>query len=163
MAKIEFHHKFIEQLKRHEGLKLRTYVCPEGKLTIGYGHNLTDNPVWGLQRGDKISAKQAEDLLLRDVKIIARELDEKIPWWRTFNEARQAVVLNMSFNMGVSGLMKFQKMLTALQHKDYDTASDEMIDSEWFEQVGVRSAELVDQMRNGKWELRNDAEVFEGV
>lgn len=152
MAKIEFHQKCIEQLKRHEGLKLHTYVCPSGKLTIGYGHNLTDNPVWGLQRGDKVSARQAEDLLKRDMVAVARELDGKIPWWRSFNEPRQATILNLAFNMGVSGLMEFQKMLAALRQADYGKASEEMIDSAWYGQVGVRADELVKQMRTGEWE-----------
>lgn len=151
MAKIEFNTRFMEQLKRHEGLELRTYVCTEGKLTIGYGHNLTDDPVWGLQRGDKISAKQAEDLLLRDIRVKARELDASIPWWRTLNEPRQGVILNMAFNMGVAGLLEFKDMLAALRQGDYETAAHEMIDSDWFGQVGVRSEELVNQMRRGEW------------
>lgn len=154
MAKIEFHPMFMAQLKRHEGLELRTYVCPAGKLTIGYGHNLTDDPVWGLQRGDKISARQAEELLQRDVRRAARELDEKLPWWRSLCEARQAVLLNMAFNLGVHGLLAFSRMLMALRQKDYKGASFEMIDSDWHEQVGVRSEELIRQMRTGQWEYR---------
>lgn len=151
MAKIEFNTRFVEQLKVHEGLELRTYVCTEGKLTIGYGHNLTDDPVWGLQRGDKISAKQAEDLLLRDIRVKALELDTKISWWRTLNEPRQAVILNMAFNMGVASLMNFKNMLAALRQGDYETAAHEMIDSSWFGQVGSRAEELVMQMRKGEW------------
>jgi lysozyme len=154
MAKIEFHPKFLEQIKRHEGLALRSYMCPAGKLSIGYGHNLTDDPVWGLQRGDKISLRQAEELLQRDVRKAARELDTKIPWWRSLCEPRQAVILNMAFNMGVGGVLGFSRMLAALCHEDYTAASYEMIDSDWHEQVGVRSEELARQMRNGTWETR---------
>jgi len=29
-----------EQLVRHEGLRLKAYRCPAGKLTIGIGRNL---------------------------------------------------------------------------------------------------------------------------
>ena len=32
----------IEQLKRHEGLKLKPYKCTADKLTIGVGRNLED-------------------------------------------------------------------------------------------------------------------------
>lgn len=32
--------KSFELIKLHEGLRLKPYKCPAGKLTIGYGLNL---------------------------------------------------------------------------------------------------------------------------
>jgi len=32
--------RILEQLVRHEGLRLKAYRCTTGKLTIGYGRNL---------------------------------------------------------------------------------------------------------------------------
>ena len=37
--------RLTETLIRHEGLRLEPYRCTEGKLTIGVGHNLDDNPI----------------------------------------------------------------------------------------------------------------------
>ena len=34
--------KLIEQLKIHEGMKLKPYLCTSKKLTIGIGRNLDD-------------------------------------------------------------------------------------------------------------------------
>ena len=36
---------FIDRIKSHEGLSLAPYTDSVGKLTIGYGRNLTDNGV----------------------------------------------------------------------------------------------------------------------
>ncbi|WP_041279255.1 glycoside hydrolase family protein [Desulfobacula toluolica] len=35
----DFHEKLTEQLTKHEGLRLKPYHCPAGKLTIGIGRN----------------------------------------------------------------------------------------------------------------------------
>jgi lysozyme len=35
-----FKENMIRQLTRHEGLRLKPYLCPAGKLTIGIGRNL---------------------------------------------------------------------------------------------------------------------------
>ena len=37
--------KIADQLIRHEGLRLKPYHCPAGKLTIGVGRNLEDKGI----------------------------------------------------------------------------------------------------------------------
>ena len=46
-AMIEKDERFLSQLKAHEGLRLFAYVCPAGRLTIGWGHNCEASPVDG--------------------------------------------------------------------------------------------------------------------
>ena len=149
--KIEHHWRFLEQLERHEGLSLTTYYCPAGRLTIGYGHNLEAWPVHGLGEGSTITEKEAEALLMDDAERVADELDRRIPWWRELGEARQAVILNMGFNLGIGGLMGFSKMLAACERGHFVRAVKEMGDSRWARQVGRRALELMDQMLNGVW------------
>jgi len=43
-------------------------------------------------------------------------------------------------------------LLGALEVNDYETAADEMIDSRWFTQVGLRGLELSEQLRTGQWQ-----------
>lgn len=150
--KIECSEQFIDQIKRHEGLRLRTYRCPSGKLTIGWGHNLTDNPVWGLQKGDKISMATAERLLENDIYSTGRQLDERIPWWRELDLPRQGVLLNMAFQMGVAGLAGFAKALSAAEQGNWLRSANEMLDSKWAKQTPGRAAELARQMQEGEWQ-----------
>ena len=59
--------------------------------------------------------------------------------------------LYLAFNLGISGLLKFKKMLAALLQLDYSMAASEMLDSKWAEQVGSRADDLAKQMRTGEW------------
>lgn len=153
MERIENDEAFLDQLKRHEGLRLEAYLCPAGKLTIGWGHNCDVWPVAGVEKvGDVISLGSAEILLFQDTKAIARELDDKIPWWRELSDPRAAVILNMAFNLGVPKLLGFKRALAAAKENDWNKAAFEMADSRWAEQVKHRSRELITQFALGAWQ-----------
>ena len=63
---------------------------------------------------------------------------------------RMAVLINMSFNMGINVLDKFGKMWKALAEGDYLTASNEMLDSRWAKQVKGRAKRLSQLMAASK-------------
>ncbi len=133
--------KVKEQLVRHEGLKLRPYRCPAGKLTIGVGRNLDANG---------ISPKEAFILLENDILRCERELMEHIPiTYIEINETRKSVLLNMCFNLGISGLMEFKNTLAFIGAGDFEKAANGMLASRWAKQVGRRAIELSEQMRKG--------------
>lgn len=129
----------VESLRLHEGLSLKPYTCPAGKLTIGFGHNLEDG----------ITLTQAYALLDDDIKTCEKELDKNFPGWRGHDDARQNVLIEMQFNMGAPRLSKFFKMWAALDRRDYDEAAYQMLNSRWSEQVGERAQTLARQMREG--------------
>lgn len=153
MERIEYNERFLAQLKEHEGLRLEAYLDTEGHLTIGYGHNCEAWPVEGVEKeGDVISRVRAEDLLVEDVVGIAEDVDVRLPWWRGLAEPRQAVILNMAYNMGVPRLLTFKRMLAAVFDENWHRAGVEMLDSKWATQVKGRAAELARQMVLGDWE-----------
>ena len=131
--------QMLEELKRDEGFKDKVYMCTAGKLTIGYGHNLEDNP---------ISPEVAERILSTDT-VGALEQCEQFNWFHTLDPVRQRVIVNMVFNIGFNGVSKFQKMIEAIIVGDYEIAAEEMIDSLWYGQVGERAERLVHMMRYG--------------
>ncbi len=79
------------------------------------------------------------------------ELDERLPWWRTLDEARQGVLLNMSYQLGIEGLLGFVKTLKMMEAGDYDGAARGMLLSKWSAQTPRRAARLSNQMREGEW------------
>lgn len=117
-------------LIRDEGLFLKPYIDTAGKTTIGVGRNLSD-------RG--ISKAEALNLLAADIAIASSDLDQALPWWRSLDADRQRGLLNMAFNLGVTRLLEFKKMIAALMKNDYATAAQEALDSEWAKQVGERA------------------------
>lgn len=132
----------LQQLKRHEGLKLKPYKCSEGYLTIGYGRNLE-------ARG--ITAQEANEMLLNDVSEVEEAL-HRMGFLSDPSDVRRAVLINMAFQLGIGGLLKFEKMLSAYLDGYYELAAKEMLDSKWAGQTPNRAKELADQMRTGEWQ-----------
>ena len=136
------YHSTIEQLKRHEGLKLKPYRCTAGKLTIGYGHNLDDKG---------ITKAQAEEMLLSDMCEVEERL-HRAGFLRGLNDARKAVLINMAFQLGFKGLSQFRNMLAAVQSEQFVLAAKEMLDSRWATQTPNRAKELSEQMLTGEFQ-----------
>jgi lysozyme len=126
------------QLILHEGLKLEPYECTAGKLTIGVGRNIEDIG---------ITEDEARYLLDNDILRVCDELDRNLPWWRDLSDARQRVLVDMVFNLGISRFMQFQNTIAAIESGDYETAASEMLDSRWSNQVGNRAKTLSRMMR----------------
>ena len=50
--------------------------------------------------------------------------------------------MNMAYQMGVPGLLRFKKMLSALEAGDWKTAEKEALDSLWARQTPRRAREV---------------------
>jgi lysozyme len=138
--------KGIEQIKRHEGLVLHAYKDSLGFLTIGYGR-LIDKT-----KGGGISESEAEYLLQNDVSIVLAALHRNIPFFDRLCIPRQAVLMNMAFQLGIAGLMKFKSTLAFIEAGDYENASANMLKSLWAKQTPNRASEMAQQMRTGQWQ-----------
>jgi lysozyme len=132
--------KMIQQLRLHEGERLKPYRCTAGKLTIGVGRNLED-------RG--ITAEESAYLLNNDIEREWKALTTNLPWVTGLNDVRQRVLLDMAFNLGIGGLLKFKNTLATIQKGDYARAADMMLDSLWARQVKGRATRLAQMMRTG--------------
>jgi lysozyme len=149
--------KLIEQLKRHEGFRAKVYKCSAGKNTIGYGYNLDANPLKLNKFEVKtyfeygISENVAEYHLLFCVAEITADLEKSLLWFEHLDDVRQCVLINMAYQMGVVGVLKFKKMLLAIKDKNYALASHEMLDSNWAIQTPNRAKEMAAQMECGEF------------
>lgn len=128
-----------ELIKKHEGLKLKPYLCTAGKLTIGYGRNLD---------ALGISKEEAEMMFENDFKRALENVQNKISFFNELHVDARYVLVNMAFNLGITGLLGFKKTLNHLEQKNYPGAAKEMLDSKWATQVGRRATELADIIRN---------------
>ncbi len=142
----------FEQLRRDEKVEAKPYrdnstrigfEGKPGKLTIGVGRNLDDVG---------LSDAEINYLLGNDVAKATGGVRMKLPWVDELDDARMGVLVNMTFNMGVDGLLKFVGMLGKLQRKLYDESAAEMVDSAWYHQTGDRAKRLVKQMQTGEWQ-----------
>lgn len=134
-------HVLRSMLMADEGLRLKPYTDTVGRLSIGYGRNLTDTG---------INQTEAIDLLLNDIRRAVSDLQTAFPFVLELDGARQVVLAAMSFNIGIGRLSKFSKMWAALRARDFNTAATEMINSEWSQQVGARATRLASAMASGE-------------
>jgi lysozyme len=148
------------ELTRDEALRLKVYHCTAGKLTIGVGRNLDDvgirpheakalgiTKAGAIARG--ITREQAMFLLDSDIDTVEAQLDHDLPWWRKLDGVRQRVLLNMTFNLGIKGMLGFRNTLGMIQRGDYVAASRGMKSSRWHMQVGDRAVRLEAMMATG--------------
>ncbi len=127
-----------QTVMRHEGVRLKAYTCPAGKLTIGFGRNLE-------ARG--ISLFEAQSLLENDLAQSVGELERFLPWWRGLPRLVGEVLVDLAFNLGIHGLLTFRKALSALKAQQWEEAAKELLDSKWARQVGPRAQEAADKVR----------------
>lgn len=136
----------IPDLMRDEGLRLSAYLDPLSggePVTIGYGHtgNVHLGTVW--------TQAQAEQMLIADTTHTIAALDAQLPWWRDLSDVRQDVLVNMGFNLGVTGLCQFRNTLAAMKAARWAQAAAGMLSSQWARQVHARADRLAEQMLTG--------------
>src|SRR5690606_30269956 len=107
-----------------------------GYWTIGIGH-LIDK-----RKGGKLSDAARQFIFNEDVDEAVADLDKNLPWWKEMTEARQRVLVNMRFNLGMAGLLTFKNTLAYMKAGDYEKAAKGMLDSKWATQVGARATRL---------------------
>jgi lysozyme len=129
-------------IRLHEGLRLKPYLdtATPPRWSIGYGRNLTD---CGISRGE------AEELLQHDLTRVERELLIALPWVTRLDPVRYAVLVDMSYNLGLRGLLQFRSTLAHIEAGDYPRAAGQMLESRWAAQVGTRARRLAGMMATG--------------
>lgn len=120
-------------LIRDEGVRDRPYLDTTGHSTIGVGHNLTSS---GLCE-EAILAQLRHDISLCEIA-----LDGRLPWWRSHPEPVRRALVNLTFNLGIAGLTKFTRTLTAIREARYADAAAALLASKYATQVGARAKRL---------------------
>jgi len=132
--------KLRDSIKKHERFRKYPYTDTTGHISIGYGRNLTSIG---------ISETEAEIMLNDDIVNATAELYRFLPVSQTLDDVRKAILIEMSFNMGIENLLQFRKMIEALKQNDFKAASTAMLDSEWANQVHARAHDLAYSMETG--------------
>jgi len=133
--------KVEEMITRHEGIRHVMYKDSLGVATIGVGHNLS-KPI----SDAAIAQIEADDIA------DARHDCSTFDWFVYLDSVRQAVVIDMVFNMGLHRFKGFKNTIGHIAAGQYNAAALEMLDSVWATQVGKRADELAVMMRTGEWQ-----------
>ena len=129
----------LKKIKHHEGFRSKVYKCTEGYDTIGYGFAIKDLD---------LDEDLAEEILLRKLEKLIERVRNKFDWLDDVPHEVQGVIVEMSYQMGVSGVSKFKKALHAMQMFKWELAADELLDSRWAKQTPNRAKELSNIIRS---------------
>ena len=137
---MSFESDLIKQIKEHEGLVLKPYKCPVGKLTIGYGHNIEDNG---------LSKSACEYILIEDIEEAKRNLYAIFTrdFFDSLSNNQKIALVDMMFNLGMSRFLTFKKFILAVKNKDFIKASAEIINSRAYQKNKSRYKKLSEQIK----------------
>jgi lysozyme len=135
------------QLTGDEGYRPKIYKDSLGYFTIGIGRLVDPGKSGGGLRPSEIAFMLSNDI---DDRLAA--LAAALPWMPTLSEPRQAVLLNMSFQLGVNGLLNFTNTLKTVQAGNFEAAAAGMLQSKWAAQTPERAKRLSEQMRTDTWQ-----------
>lgn len=142
----------------NEGLRLLAYddatgkivginETPQGTLTIGVGHTGFD-----FKAGDCWTKEQAMTAFDIDYEKAFEIAFQMFPHFRDACEPRQAVLADMSFQMGERGLGKFHNLYRAFNKCDYAAAAEAIRDSLYAHETPSRAKKNADMMEKGIWQ-----------
>ena len=138
--------RLLESVKKHEGYRNKVYLDTLGKRTVGVGHLCVED-FW------MDGVEYEEDFLM---EILEKDLQEAIRGARSLmedhgcadiDEQAEEILIEMVFQLGMTGVSKFKKMWKALAELNYIGASYEMLDSRWSKQTPNRAKAMAKTMK----------------
>ena len=155
---------FIQQLapmtEGFESRRASMYPDSEGKPTVGVGFNLQRADAQQrieavganyqniLNGNEALTDDQIDNLFFQDLEEIGRDVaSDLVDNFDQLPLIARLVLADMAFNLGQPGLTGFANMIAAFEINDFHAAADEMVNSNWFNQVGRRAHHHVSAIR----------------
>ncbi|MDR0664275.1 MAG: glycoside hydrolase family protein [Helicobacteraceae bacterium] len=140
--------KAKEQIKKHEGLRLKAYKDSLGFWTIGYGHLCDGGKVMPVKA--VIDKTEANELFETDFAVAFSDVSALFASvWQGLSDNRKIALIDMSFNLGIGKLAEFKQTLAAIKRGDFEAAANAALASKWAKQVGKRAITITEQIRKG--------------
>jgi GH24 family phage-related lysozyme (muramidase) len=152
-----------ELISDSEGNKPYAYTDSVGVRTIGIGFNLTNPAARGritalgldfdavFAGTTPLTAAQVTTLFDQDVQSAMTDAAGAVSNFGTLADPRKFVVVDMIFNLGLSGFEGFYGTISAIEAGDFAGAARHMQMSLWYSQVGRRAIRDCAMMSSGDW------------
>lgn len=131
-----------ERIRQHEGIRYTPYRDSRGLLTVGIGRCIDRVPF----------SRDEVELMFQNDYMRALGGAMTLPVYDTLNEARQGVLVEMVFQLGLSGAKGFKRFLAAIERGDWQAAHHEMLDSNWHKQTPARAERLAHIFLTGEFD-----------
>lgn len=94
----------IDLIKKYEGFRSRSYVCPAGIRTIGYGTTRINGHA--VQRGMSCTEEQAGEWLRKDANDFLDQIDNMIKNPNTLTQNQVDALASFVYNVGIGNFKK---------------------------------------------------------
>lgn len=112
----------INFIKKWEPFKQYASLCPNGKVTIGYGHILRDSETYGHLKGG-MTEKIAHNILIHDLRYIENTIKNEVTAYLYQNQ--HDALCSLIYNVGTDIFIQ-SKGLKKLNKGEYKEASDDL-------------------------------------
>lgn len=138
-------------LQRDEGWKNFLYDDANGaKIVPGYTVKGHATAAWGFALDvSPLTQEEALPILRSRAQGYYDTLVKAEPWVAGLPEPVQRGLSNMAYNMGVTGLLKFNTFLDLLKAGQYVAAGEDLAQTKWAGQVGDRASRVVALIEQG--------------
>ena len=125
----------IKRIKKNEGFSFTAYKDQLGYLTIGYGHLILSNE--NHLTKTKLSRHKLEKIFIQDFKNTIKDYEKHLKK-KTSNKKDEELLIEMIFQIGVRGVLRFKKLLKNMKIKNKHLVCFEMMNSLWYKQTPKR-------------------------
>ena len=137
------------EIESDEGCSTKIYLDHLGFKTFGIGHLVRDSdPEFHMEVGEEVSVSRTTEVFEADMVSVLSDCEKVFSNFYELPEEVQHIIANMMFNLGFPRLLKFSKMIKAIEQGDWQEAANQMVDSRWYNQVTNRAKRLETRMRS---------------
>ena len=129
-----------KRIKKNEGFSLKPYKDQLGFTTIGFGHLVLPKEQYLIKKS--ISKKKLEKLFINDFNKALSDFNLKLRPF-TYNRKDSELLIEMVFQMGLSRVLKFKKLLYHMNKRKKHLVCFEMMRSLWYKQTPNRVKNLI--------------------
>lgn len=131
----------VNKIKQFEGLRLKSYKCPSGVWTIGYGHTK------GVRSNRTISMAMANEYLAMDIEEVEEQLKRcNLP---KLSIRRWDAIVDFTFNLGIANFRS-----STLYRKIVADQDDKTIPNEFRRWVYSNKKVLAGLVKRREWEAQ---------
>ena len=129
-----------KRIKKNEGFSLKPYKDQLGFITIGFGHLVLRKDKDLIKK--KINKKKLEEVFENDFNKALKDFNLYLSQ-TTSTKKDSELLIEMIFQMGLSSVLKFNKLLYHMRKKNKHLVCFEMMKSLWYRQTPNRVKNLI--------------------
>jgi lysozyme len=115
--------------------------------TIGVGHTGPE-----VHRGLTWTDRQIDEALMLDIQQCIAGLNARLPWWNSLDDARQDALVQLTFQIGLGGVLELTDAMRLTRDGDYVAAARALRVCRWARRPPGRMDRLADQLETGRRE-----------